>query len=317
MHAAGVLDDGLLAQQDAGTLARVMAAKVEGTRHLADATVGQPLDFFVLFSSIAAVLGSPGQANHAAANAYLDAFAHHRRARGLAALSIDWGAWADVGAVVEHDAARRLTGQGIGRMRSDDGLAALEAVMAGDAVQVAVAPMEWGTLLSRLPGRTPSLLRDIARRAEAASPAPTATIHAERNLPADLAAAAPAKRHVLLRDHIAERTRRILGLDAGQSVDPLRPLKELGVDSLMAVEIRNVLKSDLALEGGLPATLVFDYPTVDGIAHYLAREVLGLEAPPPTVAAGAAAPTVLSRVEDLSDDEVDRLLGERLGSAGS
>jgi len=79
-----------------------------------------------------------------------------------------------------------------------------------------------------------------------------------------------------------------------------------------------VLKSDLALEGGLPATLVFDYPTVDGIAHYLAREVLGLEVLPPTVAAaGAAAPTVLSRVEDLSDDEVDRLLGERLGSSGS
>ncbi len=316
MHAAGTLDDGLLAQQDAGTLARVMAAKVEGTRNLAHATAGQPLDFFVLFSSIAAVLGSPGQANHAAANAYLDAFAHHRRARGLPALSIDWGAWADVGAVVEHDAARRLAGQGIGRMRSDDGLAALEAVMAGDAVQVTVAPMEWATLLSRLPGRPPSLLRDVARRAPGS--APTTTIRPERNLRADLAAAAPAKRHGLLRDHVADRTRRILGLDAGQTVDALRPLKELGVDSLMAVEIRNVLKSDLALEGGLPATLVFDYPTVDGIAHYLAREVLGLEALPPTVAAeGSAVPTVLSRVEDLSDDEVDRLLGERLGSGGS
>jgi polyketide synthase 12/myxalamid-type polyketide synthase MxaB len=84
----------------------------------------------------------------------------------------------------------------------------------------------------------------------------------------------------------------------------------------MAVELRNVLKSDLALDGGLPATLVFDYPTVDGIAHFLARDVLGLEAPAPAAAEPAPA-TVLRRVEDLSDDEVDRLLGERLGGGRS
>ncbi len=312
MHAAGILDDGLLAQQDAGKLARVMAAKVAGTRHLADATAGSPLDFFVLFSSIAAVLGSPGQANHAAANAFLDAFAHHRRARGLPALSIDWGAWAEVGAVVEHDAGRRLAGQGIGRMRPEDGLAALEAVMAAGAVQVMVAPIDWPVFLSRLPGgHPPSLLRAVARRAHGAAAA-AAPARPARDLRADLEAAAPAKRHALLRDHIADRTRRVLGLDSGETVDALRPLKELGIDSLMAVELRNVLKSDLALDGGLPATLVFDYPTVDAIAHFLARDVLGLEATAP-VAAKPAPATVLSRVEDLSDDEVDRLLGERLG----
>ena len=317
MHAAGLLDDGLLAQQDAGKLARVMAAKVAGTCHLADATAGAPLDFFVLFSSIAAVLGSPGQANHAAANAFLDAFAHHRRARGLPALSIDWGAWAEVGAVVEHDAGRRLAGQGIGRMRPEDGLGALEAVMAGGATQVMVAPVDWAVFLSRLPGgRPPSLLRDVARRAQVAAAA-VAPAHPARDLRADLEAAAPAKRHALLRDHIADRTRRVLGLDAGQTVDVQRPLKELGIDSLMAVELRNVLKSDLALDGGLPATLVFDYPTVDGIAHFLARDVLRLETSLPIAAAEPASATVLSRVEDLSDEEVDRLLGERLGSGGA
>jgi NADPH:quinone reductase-like Zn-dependent oxidoreductase/SAM-dependent methyltransferase/NADP-dependent 3-hydroxy acid dehydrogenase YdfG len=316
MHAAGILDAGLLAQQDAGKLARVMAAKVAGTYHLADATAGAPLDFFVLFSSIAAVLGSPGQANHAAANTFLDGFAHHRRARGLPALSIDWGAWTEVGAVVEHDAGRRLAGQGIRGMRPEDGLAALEAVMAGGASQVMVAPMDWAVFLSRLPGGPPSLLRDVARRTHAAAVA-AAPAHPARDLRADLEAAAPAKRHALLRDHIADRTRRVLGLDAGQTVDVLRPLKELGIDSLMAVELRNLLKSDLALDGGLPATLVFDYPTVDGIAHFLARDVLGLEAPPLTAAAEPASATVLNRVEDLSDEEVDRLLGERLGSGGA
>jgi acyl carrier protein len=109
----------------------------------------------------------------------------------------------------------------------------------------------------------------------------------------------------------------VLGLEAAQTVDVQRPLKELGIDSLMAVELRNVLKSDLALDGGLPATLVFDYPTVDGIAHFLARDVLGLETPSSAAAREPATATVLSRVEDLSDEEVDRLLGERLGSGGA
>jgi polyketide synthase 12/myxalamid-type polyketide synthase MxaB len=145
----------------------------------------------------------------------------------------------------------------------------------------------------------------------------TAPLRAERDLRADLEAAAPAKRHALLRDHIADRTRRVLGLNTGQTVDPLRPLKELGIDSLMAVELRNVLKSDLSLDGGLPATLVFDYPTVDGIADYLVREVLGLEGTAPTGSTVPVATSVLSRVEELSDEEVDRLLGERLRSGGS
>ena len=180
-----------------------------------------------------------------------------------------------------------------------------------------VAPIDWPVFLSRLPtGRPSSLLRDVARRAHLAAVAVTATRPA-RDLRADLEAAAPAKRHALLRDHIADRTRRVLGLDPGQTVDALRPLKELGIDSLMAVELRNVLKSDLGLDGGLPATLVFDYPTVDGIAHFLARDVLGLAAPAPAAVAEPTPATVLSRVEDLSDDEVDRLLAERMGGGRS
>jgi polyketide synthase 12/myxalamid-type polyketide synthase MxaB len=202
-------------------------------------------------------------------------------------------------------------------MRPEEGIAALEVVMAGGATQVMVAPMDGAVFLCRLSGgRPPSLLRDVARRAQAVAAA-TAPAQPARDLRADLDAAAPARRHGILRDHIAERTRRVLGLEAAQTVDVQRPLKELGIDSLMAVELRNVLKSDLALDGGLPATLVFDYPTVDGIAHFLARDVLGLETPSSAAAPEPATATVLSRVEDLSDEEVDRLLGERLGSGGA
>jgi NADPH:quinone reductase-like Zn-dependent oxidoreductase/SAM-dependent methyltransferase/NADP-dependent 3-hydroxy acid dehydrogenase YdfG len=317
VHAAGVLDEGVLMQQDARRFARVMAAKVEGAWNLERATRHLPLDFFVLFSSVAGVFGSPGQANHAAANAFLDAFAHHRRARGLPAISIDWGAWAAVGAAVEEEALRRIARQGIGRMRPDDALSALEAVLADGAVQVVVASVDWTAFLTRMPGgRAPSLLRDAEHRTRAAGQATRASLPVEGRFLAGLNAAAPSKRHALLRDHIAERTRRVLGLEASQPIDPLRPLKEMGIDSLMAVELRNVLKTDLELNGGLPATLVFDYPTVDGIAHYLAREVLGFEraAGPASVSAPSG---VLSRVEQLTDEEVDRLLGERLGKGDS
>jgi acyl carrier protein len=125
----------------------------------------------------------------------------------------------------------------------------------------------------------------------------------------------------VLAEHIAARVTRVLGLEASQVIDPLRPLKELGIDSLMAVELRNVLKADLALEAGLPATLVFDYPTVDAIATYLVGPVLGLATEEAEIAEQTdtveTTNGVLSRVEQLSDDEVDRLLGERLGSGGA
>jgi NADPH:quinone reductase-like Zn-dependent oxidoreductase/NAD(P)-dependent dehydrogenase (short-subunit alcohol dehydrogenase family)/acyl carrier protein len=323
VHAAGTLDNAVLSEQDAGRLARVMAAKVDGTWNLERATRHLTLDFFVLFSSAAALLGSPGQANHAAANVFLDAVAHHRRARGLAALSLDWGAWSEVGAAAREETARRIALQGMGRMRPDEALVALAIAMNGDEAQVAVLPVDWASLRARRSAkRRPSLLRAL----EGGEPGPRrsgASAGTAEALLARLREAAPAKRQRLLSEHIASRVTRVLGLDASQVIDPLRPLKELGIDSLMAVELRNVLKADLALEGGLPATLVFDYPTVEAIAVYLGQTVLGLPAsgPEPGGSPESADPAsradgVLSRVELLSDDEVDRMLGERLRSAG-
>ena len=317
MHAAGTLDNAVLLQQDGDRLARVMAAKVDGTWNLDRATRHLALDFFVLFSSAAAPLGSPGQANHAAANVFLDAVAHHRRARGLPALSLDWGAWSEVGAAAPEETARRIALHGMGRMSPDEGLAALAAAMDGDEAQIAVLPVDWASLRARRAGdRGPSMLRAL-ERSEATVPGVAAPAAPTGALLTRLREAAPARRQRLLSEHIAARVTRVLGLGASQVIDPLRPLKELGIDSLMAVELRNVLKTDLALDGGLPATLVFDHPTVDAIAIYLAGPVLGsrgvepetAEAPEPTATSNG----MLSRLEQLSDDEVDRMLEARLG----
>jgi acyl carrier protein len=111
---------------------------------------------------------------------------------------------------------------------------------------------------------------------------------------------------------VAQRTARVLGLDGGNAIDPQRPLKELGIDSLMAVELRNLLKTDLDLEAGLPATLVFDHPTVEAIARFVERQVFGAA---PAASVEPVVDGALDRIEQLSDDEVDRLLSERLGGA--
>jgi hypothetical protein len=322
VHAAGTLDNAVLARQDVGRFARVMAAKIVGTWHLDRATRGLPLDFFVLFSSTAGVFGSAGQANHAAANVFLDAMAQHRQARGLPAVSVDWGAWSDVGAAATGATARRVALDGMSHMRPDEALTALERAMAADEAQMAIFSVDWTGLMARRTGagELPSLLRSFRPATPPATrvsmPTPAAP-----DLLSRLEAAAPSRRRQLLAEHVACRVVRVLGGDPSLSIDHLRPLKELGIDSLMAVELRNGLKADLRLDGGLPATLVFDHPTVEAIAEYLDREVLSVGSEKPGGAAApretAAADSMLSRLEQLSDDEVERLLheGERNGRA--
>jgi acyl transferase domain-containing protein/predicted O-methyltransferase YrrM len=307
-HAAGALDDGVLAQQDPARFARVLAAKVDGTAHLDRLTRAAPLDLFVLFSSVASVFGSSGQANHAAANAFLDALAHRRRAAGLPALSVNWGAWSEVGAAVGERVSRRIARQGLSALAPAEALRALATLLDERAVQAAVVAVDWPSLLAGFPaGRRPALFAELASTLAAPAPAAAGPRLIER-----LRAVPEARREALLVDHVAQRTARVLGLDGGQPIDPLRPLKELGIDSLMAVELRNLLKADLALDTTLPATLVFDHPTVDAIARFLERLVFGETPPPPAPAPAAGA---LDRIEQLSDDEVDRLLSERLGGA--
>jgi hypothetical protein len=322
VHAAGTLDNAVLARQDVSRFERVMAAKVVGSWHLDRATRGLPLDFFVLFSSAAAVFGSAGQANHAAANVFLDALAQHRQARGLPAVSLDWGAWSEVGAAAGGATARRVAVDGMGHMRPDEALDALERAMAADEAQMAIFSVDWTELLARrsAAGELPSLLRNLRSATPTAPRAPTPT-PAVPEILSRLGAVAPARRRHLLTEHIAWRVVRVLGGDPALTIDRLRPLKELGIDSLMAVELRNGLKADLRLDGGLPATLVFDHPTVDAIATYLDEEMLSAASPKaariPVPREAAAADSMLSRLEQLSDDEVDRLLHERERNGGA
>jgi acyl transferase domain-containing protein len=312
VHAAGVLDDGVLRQQTWERFARVLAPKATGAWHLHELTRDAHLDFFVLFSSLAALVGAPGQANYAAANAFLDGLAHHRRAEGLAALSINWGAWADIGMAAALDTShqRRRAAGGIGLMAPSDGVRAFEALRTCDLAQAVVAPIDWPAFLRQFP--PPGAPRFFALMSHGERRGTPDTV----DLTARLAGIDPESRLGVLVAHVTEQVVRVIGLDAS-AVDTQQPLTEMGLDSLMAVELKNRLEAGAGQP--LPASLAFDHPTVEALATFLAETVFPTTGGPVEVGVGtdgsaidgAAAETLLARLDEFSESEVDALL-ERL-----
>jgi acyl transferase domain-containing protein/acyl carrier protein len=318
IHSAGVLDDGALVQQTWSRFETVMAPKVVGAWHLDRLTREQPLDFFVLYSSVASTFGSRGQANHSAANAYLDALSHARRAAGRPALSINWGVWSEVGAAVRHGVDKRVSGQGVGTIDPSRGLMVLEQLMREEATHVTVFPVDWVRYAEQAgSGPVPRFLSAVMSEA-----APRNRQEVDRQTKADSVGVPVLRRLVdetpqdgrmrVVLTHVRECAVRVLALPPSRPVDPRQPLSELGLDSLMAVELRNVLGTSMGET--LPATLLFDYPTVETLASYLYAKVTGTtvavaDVGPPMSAGGGQ---VVDRIDELSDEEVDRLLADRV-----
>jgi len=277
VHAAGVLDDGVVVQQTWERFERVLAPKASGAWNLHRATREMSLDFFVLFSSAASLLGSPGQGNYAAANAFLDALAHHRRGEGLPALSIDWGPWADVGMAASLDARERARWmrQGLHLLAPAEGLAAFERLLAQPSPQVGVLPFDLVKLLSAFPpGGEPSFLAELAqgRVREKAARAPSA----RAELIAQIEQAPVVQWRGLVLAHVRAQVLGVLGLPPAAAPDPQQGLRDLGMDSLMAIELRNRLQRGVGET--LPATLAFDFPTMADLTDYLLDHVQALAA---------------------------------------
>jgi acyl transferase domain-containing protein/NAD(P)-dependent dehydrogenase (short-subunit alcohol dehydrogenase family) len=295
VHAAGRLDDGILLQLDAARLASVMAPKVAGAWNLHLLTRGQPLDFFILFSSAAAVLGSPGQGNYAAANAFLDALAHYRRSQGLPALSINWGPWSEVGLAVRPDRGGRLASFGMDSLNPREGLAALARLRGGRAAQVSVMPVSpdgWRQLSSAM-GNPPvltGLVEEAGTGATEASPR-------GRKLSAAMVLSAPAaERQAILEAHLRGEVARVLGLSAAR-VDVHRPLNTMGIDSLMAVELKNRVEADLGVM--LPLIRLIQGPSVAELAALLVEQLGGGESGAPGPSLAPVPPPVRARSDSL------------------
>jgi len=312
IHSAGALDDAGLIQQDADRFARVFAPKVRGSWLLDRLTRADPLDWFVMFSSVAAVLGSAGQANHAAANSFLDLLARERRLKGLPGLSINWGPWTEIGAAAQRELSERLAPRGLGAISPSEGLSALGR-LAGDCfAQVAVLPADWQRYSASLPEQARTFLADVVEAPKSPSPSRSSSEPAAETNIRDLLAAAPeARKPAIVAKFVRERALRVLGLDSTRSIDPRVPLGELGLDSLLSVELRNALGSAVGVS--LPATLLFDCPTIDAVTDYLLKNVFLSADEPRFAEAVTDAPHVslLDSIEALPDAEIDRILSAR------
>ncbi|HWO20633.1 MAG TPA: SDR family NAD(P)-dependent oxidoreductase, partial [Kofleriaceae bacterium] len=293
IHLAGVLDDGVLGALTPERLHPVLRAKLDAAVHLHELTRTLDLSAFILFSSVAGVTGSPGQASYAAANAFLDALAHHRRARGLPALALAWGYWETRTGLTAHLTTSDLGRMARGGMRglsSDEGLALLDAALGRP--DAALVPARFDAAARRAhPHGLPPLLRGLVRGPVArplAAPA-AATSSLKHRLGA---LSAQDRSHALLAWLRAEIAA-VLGIADPSTLVPERPLQELGLDSLMALELRNRLATAAATR--LHATLLFDHPTPAALVRFLERHLFGDAAASPEA---APAPSLLPDTDD-------------------
>jgi acyl transferase domain-containing protein len=329
IHSAGVLDDGLLLRQDWQRFERVMAPKVEGAWNLHTLTRDCELDFFALFSSMVAALGARGQGNYAAANASLDALVHLRHAEGLPAVSIQWGPWAEVGMAVSHGprGLSTWTKQGMTPLVPEEGLRLLERLLGGGGTsglaEVCVLPVDWTAFFAHHAGqRLPCGLAEIARHVRGGKE----PVRAESPRLLERLEAAPAsERRSLLTALLAEELARIMGMDSAHGINPREGFFAMGMDSLMAVELRERLQRETGR--ALSSSCVFNYPTLESLTGYLANSVLQLEAAgnpadsssPPVVRPGPAEEATQARVdlEELSGAALASLFDEQLSAIDS
>ncbi|MER6170903.1 SDR family NAD(P)-dependent oxidoreductase [Streptosporangium sp. NPDC001681] len=286
LHAAGVLRDRTIAAVDPDEVAEVLRPKVAGTRNLHRLTCGDPVELFVLFSSAAGLLGSGGQAGYAAANAFLDGFAHWRRNRGLPATSIDWGVWSQIGLAARPDRAGRLADRGMGSIDTASGLRILAELLAELPAQVAVVPLDAPAWFANNPGHEHwSIFAGLAAGHAGAG---------------RLSITTPQELERALVEWVAGVLR-----TSPAAIDPKASLTRLGLDSLMAVELRNLLEARLGVR--LPAPAFLDGPTVTELAGRVSAHLDDRPAGETDTRDPMAA-----RLDALSDAQVDALLDELL-----
>ncbi|WP_158750014.1 SDR family NAD(P)-dependent oxidoreductase [Acidobacterium sp. S8] len=304
LHAAGVIDDRSLLRQTSESFINVAQPKWEGAWNLHQLTHNLPLDFFVLFSAAATLFGMPGQANYSAANAMLDGLAVYRRGQGLPALSVWWGPWAGAGmAEALHPADF-----GFAWVTAEDGTSALERLLASSEITSAVLPVvSWNRFVSQRPAHASSLFAALADpldsvpRSEENARMSSSPPPAHKKSFSDLLAQAEASdRRQLLMEMLRQQIVQILSLGAQSVIDEDAALHDLGLDSLMAVELRNTLQ--VSLDRQLSPTLVLDYPTLRALRETLLAEIFGVERASEDINGWP------QEITELSDSEAEALL---------
>jgi NADPH:quinone reductase-like Zn-dependent oxidoreductase/NADP-dependent 3-hydroxy acid dehydrogenase YdfG/acyl carrier protein len=314
MHAAMVLDDAPIERLTEERMWKAMAPKILGAWNLHSLTADAPLDFFVLFSSIASMIGNAGQANYVAGNAFLEALAHYRRAHGLTAVAINWGVVGEVGHVAASpETADRLERLGLKPMPLAVLLDALDQIISSDAVEVGVVEVEWKSFLRATGLRRSARYTGLGGEADAEESRVSARSGIRDILEAD-AASLPS----LIETYIRERLARAMG-SAPSRIDTQQSLRNLGIDSLIAVEVRNHINSELGIN--VPLAKLMQGESINALAAFVAERVqernggdatrgsMRTDAKLDIPLSGAdAAEDLLERIDELTDEEVERHL---------
>ncbi|MFD8985291.1 SDR family NAD(P)-dependent oxidoreductase, partial [Streptomyces sp. NPDC059564] len=287
IHAAGVLDDGLVASLTPDRLDAVLRPKADAALNLHELTRHLDLSEFVLFSSVAATLGSAGQGNYAAANAFLDALAQRRRVAGLPATAIAWGPWADSGMAsgMDEPGRERMARSGLVSFPAEEGLALFDAARTGE--HAVAVPVRFATTASAAgpdsARQIPAVLRGLARPATRRTARDAVTAGGADALRDRLGALSEPERDTLLLDLVRTQVAAVLGIGGPRDIDRNREFKLLGFDSLTSVELRNRLNAATGLR--LPATLVFDCPTPVALAERIRLDLAPDQAQAPSALA--------------------------------
>ena len=353
IHSAGVLDDGSVVQQNWSRFQAVLNAKMQGSWNLHVLSKSLPLDFFVLFSSMTALIGNIGQSSHAAANAFEDALVAYRQTLGLKGLSINWGPWSETGAAVQGNIESQFRESGIDMITPEEGITVMELMLKNSSIgigkpsandrcpnQIGVIALNWSRLQEIVNERNnvvPNLLRNLVEERkeklihnqdDAQEGASTSESGSTQQAVSRILEAPQSERSELMEALVLNQTIETMGLDRSKTIKKDLPLQELGLDSLMAMRLRDNLAKTLDLS--LPASLLFDYPDICSLSKFLLKVLAPQESVSPgsaVVDAGAAEKDasiekevisetinesdtnkIIGDIQALSDEEADRLL---------
>jgi len=295
IHSAGILHDALLSQQEWSYFEEVFAPKVSGASLLHQYSLKQPLDFCVFYSS-AASLGNPGQTNYSAANAYLDALAHYRRQQGLPALSIGWGPWGEIGLAMHS--AKQLEKVGWNPLPTHLGIKTLEYLLEQNAEHVLVADVDWKTY-QQSQAQESILFSELVPQQE---------VKEHETLLQKLEMSVSGERELLLRAHLQNVVRKILGLPTSQMIKNDQGFFESGMDSLMAVQLKNKLQHDVGPNFKLASSLAFDHPTINSLARFL-KDLMFPEQQE-NISPTVSAVTIEEEVNSMDLDDIKKLIEE-------
>ncbi|MGD1805493.1 type I polyketide synthase [Dapis sp. BLCC M126] len=269
IHAAGVLDDGVLQQMNWERFTKVMAPKVKGAWHLHQFTQDLPLDFFVCFSSAASFLGSTGQGNYAAANAFMDGLVYHRRSSGLPGLSVNWAAWGEGGmaARLASQFQSRIRSLGMSSIPPEQGLEVLTQLLAESATQVGVIPINWSQFVAQLPaGMTMPVLEEFM------SSESVVTETKNNEFLVELQKAKASDRPQIMTNYLQGVVGKLLGFPESELPDTELGFFDMGMDSLLSLELRNLLQKSFSCS--VSSTVLFEYTNIEALAEHLTTEVL-------------------------------------------